>query len=73
MIDLSCVLFLQEIGGVELSAGGGALGFTPFVVSCCEESFEANPSFFVEWEDVSRLCSCLKRDLDGRRSEKRYR
>ena len=44
LIYLSCVLFLQEIGGVEFSAGGGALGFAPFVVSCCEESFEAGPN-----------------------------
>ena len=29
------------------SAGGGALRFAPFVVSCCEESFEANPSFLL--------------------------
>ena len=37
-------MFLQEIGGVEFSAGGGALGFAPFAVSCCEESFEAGPN-----------------------------
>ena len=28
---------------MEFSAGGGALRFTPFVVSCCKEIFEANP------------------------------
>ena len=35
------------IGGVEFSAGGCALIFAPFVVSCCGESFEANPSFLL--------------------------
>ena len=47
LIELSCVFLLQEIGGVELSSGGGALRFAPFVVSCCEEIFEANPSFLL--------------------------
>ena len=32
---------------MEFSAGGGALRFAPFVVSCCEESFESNPSFLL--------------------------
>ena len=32
---------------MEFSSGGGALRFTPFVVSCCGESFEANPSFLL--------------------------
>ena len=32
---------------MEFSAGGGALRFAPFVGSCCEESFEANPSFLL--------------------------
>ena len=32
---------------MEFSAGGGALQFAPFVVSCCEESFEAGPSFLL--------------------------
>ena len=45
LIELRCILFLQEIGGVEFSTGGGALRFAPFVVSCGEESFEAGPSF----------------------------
>ena len=39
LIDLSCVFFLQEIGGVEFSAGGGALRFSSFVVRYCEECF----------------------------------
>ena len=47
LIELSCVFFLQEIGGVEFSAGGGVLRFSPFVVRCCEESFEANPSLLL--------------------------
>ena len=47
LIELSFVFFLQEIGGVEFSAGGGALRFAPFIVRCCEESFEANPSFLL--------------------------
>ena len=47
LIELSCVLFLQEIGGVEFSANGGALRFLPLVVGCCKESFEANPSFLL--------------------------
>ena len=32
---------------MEFSTGGGALRFAPFVVSCCEESFEAGPSFLL--------------------------
>ena len=44
---MSCVFFLQEIGAVEFSADGGALRFAPFVVRCCEESFEGNPSFLL--------------------------
>ena len=32
---------------MEFSTGGGALRFTPFVVRCCEESFEAGPSFLL--------------------------
>ena len=47
LIEVSCVFFLQDIGGVEFSAGGGALRFSPFVVRCCEESFESNPSFLL--------------------------
>ena len=49
LIEFSCVFFLQEIGGVEFSAGGGALRFSPFVVCCCGESFETNPSFLLCW------------------------
>ena len=45
LIELRCILFLQKIGKVEFSTGGGALKFAPFIVSCCEESFEAGPSF----------------------------
>ena len=45
LIELRCILFLQEIGGVEFSTGGGALRFAPFVVRCCEENFEASASF----------------------------
>ena len=29
---------------MEFSTGGGALRLAPFVVRCCEESFEAGPS-----------------------------
>ena len=47
LIELSCVLFLQDIGGVKFSASGGAFGFLPLVVRCCEESFEANSSFLL--------------------------
>ena len=47
MIELIFVYFLQEIDVVEFSAGGDALRFAPFVVCCCEESFEANPSFLL--------------------------
>ena len=47
LIYLSCVFFLQEISGVEFSSGGGALRFAPSVVSCCEESFEVDPSFLL--------------------------
>ena len=32
---------------MELSTGGGALRFAPFAVSCCQESFEAGPSFLL--------------------------
>ena len=32
---------------MEFSASGGALRFTPFIVSCCEESFEAGPRFLL--------------------------
>ena len=32
---------------MEFSSGGGALIFAPLVVRCCEESFEANPSFLL--------------------------
>ena len=32
---------------MEFSAGGGALRFAPFVVGCCEEIFEANPSILL--------------------------
>ena len=35
------------IGGVKFSAGGGALGFSPFVVCSGEESFEGSPSFLL--------------------------
>ena len=47
LIEFSCVFFLQEIGGVEFSAGGGALQFASFIVSSCEERFEAGPSFLL--------------------------
>ena len=32
---------------MEFSAGGGALRFAPFVVSCRKGSFEAGPSFLL--------------------------
>ena len=47
LVEFSCVFFLQEIGRLEFSAGGGALRFSPLVVQFCEESFEANPSFLL--------------------------
>ena len=43
MIELRCILFLQEIGGLEFDTSGGALRFVPLVVSSGEESFEAGP------------------------------
>ena len=73
MIELRCVFLLQEIFGVEFNAGGGALRFPPFVVSCCEESFEASPSFllcgqaFLGFAVVYKetgLVDELKRDAD---------
>ena len=47
MVELGCVFFLQEIGGVKFSAGGVPLGFPPFVVCSGEESFEGSPSFLL--------------------------
>ena len=32
---------------MEFSAGGGALRFMPFIVSCCKENFDTNPSFLL--------------------------
>ena len=32
---------------MEFSAGGGALGFSPFFVCSGEESFEGSPSFLL--------------------------
>ena len=32
---------------MKFSAGGGALGFSPFVVCSGEESFEGSPSFML--------------------------
>ena len=32
---------------MEFSAGSRSLIFLPFVVRCCEEGFEANPSFLL--------------------------
>ena len=32
---------------MEFSAGGGALGFLPFIVCSGEEIFEGNPSFLL--------------------------
>ena len=47
LIELSCVSVLQDIGGVEFSSSGGALRYAPFIVSCCEKSFESNPIFLL--------------------------
>ena len=47
LIELHCILFLLEIGGVKFSTDGGALSFAPFVVSCVEESFEDGRSFLL--------------------------
>ena len=44
---MGCVFFLQEIGGVKFSAGGGALGLFPFVVCSGEESFEGRSNFLL--------------------------
>ena len=38
---------MLEIGGVTFSAGGGALGFLPFVVCSGGEGFEGSPSFLL--------------------------
>ena len=35
---------------MKSSAGGGALGFSPFVVCSGEESFEGSPSFLLSGE-----------------------
>ena len=50
LIELRCILFLQEIGGVEFGTCGGALIFAPLVVRSGEESFEAGPSFLLSRE-----------------------
>ena len=47
MVELGCVFFLQEIGRLKFSAGGGALEFLTFVVCSDEESFEGSPSFLL--------------------------
>ena len=47
MVELGCVFFLQEIGGVDFSAVGGALGFLPLNVCSGEEGFEGSPSFLL--------------------------
>ena len=47
LVELRCILFLQVIGGVEFSTGGGALRFTPIVVCSGKESFEAGSSFLL--------------------------
>ena len=60
MIYLRCILFLQEIGGVEFSTGGGALIFAPFIVSCGEESFEASPSFLLCGETFPGFAVVIK-------------
>ena len=54
---------------MKFSAGGGALRFSPFIVRCCEESFEVNPSFLLSGKTLSRLCSSLQRGRSGRRVE----
>ena len=46
LVELCCILFLQDIGGVEFGTGGGALRFAPLVVRSGEEFFEAGPSIF---------------------------
>ena len=47
LLDLHCILFLQDIGGVEFGTGGGALRFAPLVVRSGKEGFEAGPSFLL--------------------------
>ena len=51
-----------EIAGMEFSAGGGALRFAPFVVSCCKESFEANPSFLLSGQTFPGFAVVYKED-----------
>ena len=55
---------------MEFRAGGGALRFAPFVVSCCEEIFEAGPSFLFCGEtftgfEVVYTETCLVDDLES--------
>ena len=47
MIELRCILSLQESGGVEFGTGDGALIFAPLVVRSGEEIFEAGTSFLL--------------------------
>ena len=47
LIELRCILFLQDIGGVEFGTGGGALRFAPLVVRSGKESFEAGSIFLL--------------------------
>ena len=53
MVELVFVFLLQEIGGVKFSAGGGGLGFPPFIVCSGEESFEGIPSFLLNGQTFS--------------------
>ena len=53
MVELFCVFFLQDIGGVKFSAGGGALGFLPLVVCSGKENFEGSPSFLLNEQTFS--------------------
>ena len=46
---------------MEFSAGGGALRFTSFIVSCGEESFEAGPIFLLCGETF-RVFTVVKKE-----------
>ena len=55
---------------MEFSADGGALRFTPFVVRCCKEIFEAGPIFLLCRETFPGFTvvykeTCLVDELEG--------
>ena len=48
---------------MKFSAGGGALGFLPFVVCSGEESFEGRPSFLLSGQTFPGLAVVNKRPV----------